>query len=173
MTFVWWGLIAVLLCFGFLGCFVNKVPGPLATFLSVLVAMFGLELRIDGSVVAIVGVLAAASMILSKVLVSAVSKLQEYSKRASAGTTIGSIIGLLFLGAASGARIEGIGLILIALLGFVVVPFVLAFLFELTKRLGFTETLKRAGAATATFLADTFLKVVVFGYAFYAMFFMR
>lgn len=47
--------------------------------------------------VGIVAALAIASMVASKVLVKLVKKLHEYSKRATCGTIIGSIIGLCIL----------------------------------------------------------------------------
>ena len=47
--------------------------------------------------VGIVAALAIASMVASKVLVKLVKKLHEYSKRATWGTIIGSIIGLCIL----------------------------------------------------------------------------
>lgn len=61
-------------------------------------------------------------------------------------------------------------ILLIFVLGLVVMPFVFAFLFELSKKKGVPETLKCALSATSVYLFDTFLKLVVFGYAVYAMF---
>ena len=60
--------------------------------------------------------------------------------------------------------------ILIAVVALVLVPFVLAFLLELTNKQGAVCALKSAGSATAAYLADTCLKLAVFIYAIYAIF---
>ena len=96
-TILWWVLIALFLSFGFLGCFISKVPGPIAVVLATLVAKLGLDINFEWYVVGIVAALAIASMVASKVLVKLVKKLHEYSKRATWGTIIGSIIGLCIL----------------------------------------------------------------------------
>lgn len=97
LTILWWVLIALCLCFGFLGCFINKVPGPIAVVIATLLAILCLKIPIEWSTFGIITALAIASMIISKLLVKLVKKLQEYSKRATWGTTIGSIIGLLLV----------------------------------------------------------------------------
>ena len=60
--------------------------------------------------------------------------------------------------------------ILIAVVALVLVPFVLAFLLELTNKQGAVCALKSAASATAAYLADTCLKLAVFIYAVYAIF---
>ena len=108
-------------------------------------------------------------MFASKVLVKLVKKLHEYSKRATWGTTIGSIIGLLLLVGVSGIE-SAVLVLLMGLIALVVVPFVLAFLFELSNKNGAVCALKSAASATAAYLADTCLKLAVFIYAIYAIF---
>ena len=95
-------------------------------------------------------------------------KLHEYSKRASWGTTIGSIFGLIVLLAFKSNSTAL--LILIGVVGLVLLPFVFAFLFELTNKKGSSETLKSASVATGVYLSNTFLKLVVFVVAIYVMF---
>ncbi|MBQ1858746.1 MAG: DUF456 domain-containing protein [Paludibacteraceae bacterium] len=169
MTIVWWILVALCLVFGFLGCFINKVPGPIAVVIAMLIAMLALEIPISWGTFAIVAALAVVSIIASKVLVKLVKKLHEYSKRATWGTTIGSIIGLcLFL---TPGISDSTGLIiLIFFCGLVLIPFVLAFLLELTNKNGAVVALKAAGTATLAYFVDTMLKLVVFGYAIYTIF---
>ena len=169
LTILWWVLIALLLSCGFIGCFINKVPGPIAVVIALLVAMLGLDINIGWGTFAIVAALAVASMVASKVLVKLVKKMQEYSKRASWGTTIGSVIGLGIL--AGSGSVESVGvIILIGIVALVLLPFVLAFLLELTNRNGAAAALKCAASATCAYLADTCLKLVVFIYAIYAIF---
>ena len=169
MTIVWWCIVALLLCFGFLGCFIKKVPGPIAVVIATLLAILCLDIPIEWSTFAIITVLAIASMIASKLLVKVVKKLQEYSKRATWGTTIGSIIGLLLVWGSASANSNAL-LVTMLIIGFIVLPFVLAFLLELTNKQGAVMALKCAGSATCAYLSDTLLKLAVFVYAIYVIF---
>ena len=104
LTILWWALVALCLCLGFLGCFINKVPGPIGVVIATLLAILCLDIPIEWSTFGIITALAIASMIVSKLLVKLVKKLQEYSKRATWGTTIGSIIGLLLVYSVTSCR---------------------------------------------------------------------
>lgn len=170
MTVLWWVLIALCLSFGLLGCFINKVPGPIAVVLATLIAILGLEIDIEWSTFGIIAGMAVASMIASKALVKLMKKIHEYSKRATWGTTIASLIGLSMVAAlAAGDASLGVQ-IAIWIVGLVVLPFVLAFLLELTNRQGAMNALKSAGAATCVYVVDTLFKLAVFVYAIYAIF---
>lgn len=169
LTILWWVLVALCLCFGFLGCFINKVPGPIAVVIATLLAILCLDIPIEWSTFGIITALAIASMIVSKLLVKLVKKLQEYSKRATWGTTIGSIIGLLLVWGAASSDSNAL-LISMLIVGFIVLPFVLAFLLELTNKQGALMALKCATSATCAYLSDTLLKLAVFVYAIYVIF---
>lgn len=169
MEIFWWILLALLLCCGFLGCFINKVPGPIAVVLASLIGITALNVDLEWGHFAIIAVLAVVSIIASKVLVKLAKKMQEYSKRATIGTTIGSIIGLILVAGASSMDSDA-AVIVTAIVGLVVLPFVLAFLLELTNKNGAAMAVKCATAATCAYLADTCLKLVVFIYAVYMMF---
>lgn len=169
MEIFWWILLALLLCCGFLGCFINKVPGPIAVVLASLIGITALDVDLEWGHFAIIAVLAVVSIIASKVLVKLAKKMQEYSKRATIGTTIGSIIGLILVAGANSMDSDA-AVIVTAIVGLVVLPFVLAFLLELTNKNGAAMAVKCATAATCAYLADTCLKLVVFIYAVYMMF---
>ena len=169
LTILWWALVALCLCLGFLGCFINKVPGPIAVVIATLLAILCLDIPIEWSTFGIITALAIASMIVSKLLVKLVKKLQEYSKRATLGTTFGSIIGLLLVYGATSSDSKAL-LITMLIVGFVVLPFVLAFLLELTNKQGALMALKCATSATCAYLSDTLLKLAVFVYAIYVIF---
>ena len=169
MTILWWCIVALLLCFGFLGCFINKVPGPVAVVIATLLAILCLDIPIEWSTFGIITALAIASMIVSKLLVKLVKKLHEYSKRATWGTTIGSIIGLLLVWGSASADSNAL-LVTMLIVGFIVLPFVLAFLLELTNKQGAAMALKCAASATCAYLSDTLLKLAVFVYAIYVIF---
>ena len=169
LQILWWCFVALLLCLGFLGCFINKVPGPIAVVIATLLAILCLDIPIEWGTFAIITGLAIASMIASKLLVKLVKKMQEYSKRATWGTTIGSIIGLLLVWGASGSD-SGALFVTMIIVGFIVLPFVLAFLLELTNKQGAAMAVKRAASATCAYLSDTLLKLAVFVYAVYVIF---
>lgn len=169
MEILWWVLFALLLSCGFLGCFINKVPGPLAVLLATIVGYTALNLPADWMHIGIIAALAVASIITSKILVKLAKKMYEFSKRGSIGATIGSIIGLLLM--AGSSNVETWVILLVAVTGLVILPFVFSFLFELTNKNGAAVALKAASAATCAYLADTCLKLVVFVYAIYVMFF--
>ena len=169
LTILWWVLVGLCLCFGFLGCFINKVPGPIAVVIATLLAIWCLDIPIEWGTFAIIAALAVASMIASKFLVKLAKKLQEYSKRATWGTTIGSIIGLLLVWGTVQAESTAL-LITMMIVGFILLPFVLAFLLELTNKQGAAMALKCATSATCAYLSDTLLKLAVFLYAIYVIF---
>lgn len=169
LSILWWVLVALCLVFGFLGCFINKVPGPIAVVIATLIAILALDIPITWGTFGIIAALAIASMIVSKFLVKLVKKLQEYSKRATWGTTIGSIIGLLLVWGTAYADSTTL-LITMIIVGFIVLPFVLAFLLELTNKQGAAMAVKSATSATCAYLSDTLLKLAVFIYAIYIIF---
>lgn len=168
MEFVWWGIFAICFVFGFLGCFINKIPGPIAVVIATIVAMAALDIEVEGLTVGIIVALAIGSMIASKILVKMVKKAQTFTKRGSWGTTIGSIVGLCVLAKCSGDSV--FLAIVMGIVGLVVIPFIFAFLLELTHKLGTPVAVKYATAATSAYLADTFLKLIVFAYATYVLF---
>lgn len=163
-----WIIVSLFLLFGFLGCFINKVPGPICVVIAVVVAKAGASLPVSWGIVALIAVLAIASMVASKMLVKAVKSVQQYSKRATVGTTIGSIIGLLVMLAVK-SKSTGV-LIAVAVIGLVVIPFVMAYLLEMTNKERKDPVMKCATAATSAYLCDTFLKLVVFVLALYMVF---
>ena len=169
LQILWWVLVALCLVFGLLGCFVNKVPGPVAVVIATLLAITCLDIPISWGTFGIITALAVASMIASKLLVKMAKKMQEYSKRATWGTTIGSIIGLLLSWGTASSESTAL-FVTMLIVGFIVLPFVLAFLLELTNKQGTPMALKCATSATCAYLADTLLKLAVFVYAVYVIF---
>ena len=167
--FIFMALAIICLIFGFLGCFINKIPGPFSVVIAVILAKYGMDVNYDWGTIVLIIILAILSVVFSKFLVKGAKRLQEFSKRASWGITLGSIVGLILFGVL-GKDASTFMIIMLLILNLVLVPFLFAFLFELTKKLGTQATLKRASAATMVFLTDTCLKLGVFAYAVYVMF---
>lgn len=162
-----WIVVALMLCLGFLGCFINKIPGPILLLIGVVVAQFGLDIPGWGPV-AIVAAIAVTAFILSKVMTRVTKKLQEYSKGASLATTVASLIGLGMVAGCSDASTAVVILVFIA--GFIILPFLAAFAVESIRQKSAAAGAKSATAATVVYLCDTALKLAAFAYAIYAMF---
>ena len=126
MEMLIWIFIGILLALGFLSCFINKIPGPMLLFISILVAQIGLDHGPGWGAVAIVAVIAIAAFILSKVITRIVKKMQEYSKKASVATTIASIIGLILMAGVGSNKADNATMIIVLIVGFIVLPFLFA-----------------------------------------------
>lgn len=143
----------VLMCFGFLGCFVNKIPGPLVAFIGLLFVKFAAGLDISFGIIALCAALVVISMIInSKLLPSLVAKLHPYGKGGSWGAFFGSLVGLIAL--TSGDAVLGAILM-------VVLTYMFAWLFELISTKSVKECSKRAVSAFAVFLVSTVIKLAV------------
>lgn len=171
MEILLWVLVGALLLFGFLGCFINKFPGPICVLIAMVIAICGLEVKFGWGTIALVAVLAIGSIVLSKKLKSLAKKVQEFSKRAGWGTTIGSLVALGLCGTLS--SLGPVLKIILAILLLIAIPFIFAYLLELTRKQGNAIALKCATSATVAYIADTFLKLIVFVYAVYALFMMN
>lgn len=165
-----WILIGILLALGFISCFINKIPGPMLLFIGILVAQIGFETGPGWGAVAIVAAIAIAAFILSKVITRVAKKMQEYSKKASVATTIASLIGLILMAGAGSNKADNATIIMVIIVGFIVLPFLFAFLVESIRQKSVALGAKSATAATIAYLADTALKLGAFAYAIYAMF---
>lgn len=141
------------MCFGFLGCFVNKIPGPLVAFIGLLVVKFAAGLDISFGIIALCAALVVISMIInSKFVPALVSKLHPYGKGGSWGAFLGSLIGLISI--ASDYPVVGAVLM-------IVLPYVFAWLFELISTKSIKECTKRAASAFLVFLVSTVIKLAV------------
>ena len=167
LNLVIWVFVALFLGLGFLSCFINKIPGPILVFLGVLVAQLGLDHGPGWGPVAIIAAIAIAAFILSKVITRVAKKMQEYSKKASVATTIASLIGLAMVAGSGNA--DSTTIIIVFIVGFVVLPFLFAFLVESIRQKSAALGAKSATAATVVYLADTALKLAAFAYAIYSL----
>lgn len=147
-------IVAILLiCLGFLGCFVNKIPGPLFAFVGLMIAKFATDIEISWGIIALCAALVVASMIINgKYVPKMAAKLYPYGKGGKWGTFVGSLIGLLIALKAS------------AVVGFIcllALPYGFAYLFEMINTKDGKESAKRAASAYIVFLVSTIIKLVV------------
>lgn len=147
-------IVAILLmCLGFLGCFVNKIPGPLMAFIGLLLAKFAADLPISWGIIALCAVLVVVSMVVNaKYVPQLAAKLYPYGKGGKWGTFIGSLIGLIIALKASAV----VGIIFMLAL-----PYGFAWLFEYMTDKDSKEAGKRAASAFTVYLASTVIKLVV------------
>lgn len=164
-------LVIFLYLLGFLSCFVNKIPGPMLCAIATLLAKMMIDVKGGWDIVALTFGLAIlaifASRYMSKV---AKDKLQHYSKGASIANTVGSMIGLVSILAVGSGEVDGWVVLVTAAIGLIVLPYLLAFLVELIKQKKGSLALKSAGSATAVYLADTMLKLLILYVSVYYMF---
>ena len=139
--------------------------GSLAKCLHLLFKVVSYTTRLSG--VAIIAAIAIAAFILSKVITRVAKKMQEYSKKASVATTIASLIGLAMVAGSGNA--DSTTIIIVFIVGFVVLPFLFAFLVESIRQKSAALGAKSATAATVVYLADTALKLAAFAYAIYSL----
>lgn len=154
------GIILIWICLivGLIGCFTNKYPGPLVCFLAALIAkMIGIPA--PWPLVITIGILVAARMLfLNNYLPEVKKKFASFTQGAK-GTTVGAVIGLIILLLSIKAS-AGI-IILLAILGLVVLPFAMAYLFENSVQKNVSGSLESAIGATVTYLCSTFIKFLV------------
>lgn len=152
-----WIAAILLICVGFLGCFVNKIPGPLLAFIGILLPVLFGDVEAEVWMLVLIGVLVVASMIVSsKVLPKLGSKIHPFGKAGSWGTTIGSLLGIIGVGVAG-----SMSPVVTLILSFIALPYGFAFLFELISQKSAGTAIKAAGGAYVTFLVGTVLKLVV------------
>ncbi|MBR5899149.1 MAG: DUF456 family protein [Muribaculaceae bacterium] len=157
----------LLLGFGVLGCFVNKIPGPLMAFLGLLIQMWMCDINVEMWALILTAVLVVVSMVVSKKLVPKIGKMvADFGKAGSWGTTIGSLVGLMIMLGGSGNTTVLIIAIVSALL---ILPYVFAFLFELISRKSVQAAAQAAGGALVAFLVGTMLKLAVCALAIYTV----
>lgn len=152
-----WIIAIVLIALGFLGCFVNKIPGPLLAFIGILLPVLFGDVNADIWMLVLIGVLVVVSMIVSaKFLPKLGAMVSPFGKAGSWGTTIGSLFGLIGIGVAG-----SMSPVATLILSFVAFPYGFAFLFEFISKKSAGVALKSAGGAYITFLVGTVLKLTV------------
>ena len=143
MSFVWIAICILLIALAFIGCFVQKFPGPLAAFVGILIANFGADLNISASALIICALAVVLSMVLNRFLPKITARIHEFGKAGKWGSVIGSVIGVIVL-LWGGSEVDSLGAVIaFILLGLGVIPFAFCYLFELISRK------KRAGSPDA------------------------
>ena len=156
---------------GLIGCFVYKIPGPILTFIGILILQFGTDIEPFTTTALI---LCAIAVILCKVLEKLapklISKLQKFGKGGKRGTMYGSILGLILV-ILTGGNSDSTGLIItMVIVGLLILPFLLSVLGEFISNKDFSLALKSGSAAFANYLANSLLQLAVCAYCIYTAF---
>ena len=152
-----WVLIIVylLLFFGLFLCFVGKFPGQILAYAGLLVAAFKLDNHeYPVWLLVVCGILVIASIIINKKVAPKVAaKVHEFGKAGRIGTTIGSILSILLIAV-------GINEI-VAIILFLVFPYLFAFLFEFIAKKDAAEGAKRGAGAYTLFALSTLINLAI------------
>lgn len=173
MEIVLWGLFTLLMSLAFLGCFISKFPSGILSLAAILLAKFAMSV---GSLlawwnIAIIVVLAVASIILNKMLpVWSKKFVTPYGKGGSWGTIVGSVLVVCMTPALSSFDNAGVAATLM-FLAFIVLPFLFAACFEFIKQKNFLEACKSGGSATLVYVGTSFVKLITVVYVMYLLFY--
>ena len=148
-------IVAILLiCLGFLGCFIDKVPGPLLAFAGILIAKLAASMPISWGIIAVCAVLVVISMVVNaKYIPLLIKKVHPYGKGGKWGTFLGSLFAICCCAADAS---DAVCIILL-----LVLPFLFAWVFEVISAKNAAEGTKRGIAAYTVFLASTLVKLAV------------
>lgn len=134
-----------LMILGVLGSFIPVIPGPLTSWLGLLVLHFTEGVEMSTSFLVITLLIAVVIYVLDYIIPALGTKRFGGSRAGMIGTVIGLIVGLL-------APIP---------FGIIIGPFLGALIGELTHRNDFTKAFKAAFGSFIGFMASTFLKFIV------------
>lgn len=145
-------LALILMLLGLAGSFLPVLPGPLTSWLGLLVLNFTKGIDLSTTFLIVTFIIALAIMILDYIIPAAGTKRFGGSKAGVTGTTIGLVVGLI-------APIP---------FGIIIGPFLGALVGELIHKNDMKRATKAAFGSFIGFVASTFMKFVIcviyFGY---------
>ncbi|MDE6534707.1 MAG: DUF456 family protein [Muribaculaceae bacterium] len=172
MELALWGLFWILIALAFLGCFINKVPGPVLALVAVLMAKLCMTAGdyIEWVNVIIIAVLVVASILLVRQLPKWTSELGTYGKGAKWGSIIGSIAALILAPAlTAGIENNSVGISLITIAA-ILTTFIFATAFEFISVKDFKTAAKNGGIAAFEYTCSTLIKLITVIYSVYLVF---
>ena len=168
LSILLWCLVFVCLGLGLIGCFVNRFPGPLLVLIACLIASFGLNIEAVSilTLIVVAGIWIVTIILNKKILPMLAKKMHDFSGAGSWGCTIGCLLGLPLLTVPESST----GIVFMALISFVILPYAFALLFEFVKRKDASVALKAGASAYSVYLASTVFKFLAVIYAVWAIF---
>lgn len=166
------GLIAFwfFLVWGLLGIFINKFPSCFFVLIGTLSARFIGKIEFPIWVVIVIALMWVIAYILNKkVLPNLIAKLHAYSKGATWGCTVGSILSLAISYVVATSSDSPTSVIPVFVVTILALPYLFAFLFEFIKVKNAKAAAAGGGAAFTLFLASSLVKFAAIYLAFYAV----
>ena len=170
VSFIFIALGFVLLGLGLLGCFVYKIPGPILSFIGILVLQFGTDIKpftTESLIICAVAVILCK--ILEKQAPKLISKIHTFGKGGKIGCMIGSFIGILLM-LSTVESDDGNLIAFMFVIGFLVVPFILSVIGEFISSKDVAIAFKAGVAAWVNYLINTLLQLAVSVYCIYGAF---
>ncbi|WMI68587.1 DUF456 domain-containing protein [Mangrovimonas sp. YM274] len=130
---------------GIAGSFLPILPGPLLSWIGLLLIGFSKNIPLSQTFLILTFIIATVIMILDYIIPAVGTKRYGGSRAGIVGTSIGLIIGLLFLGP----------------FGIIIGPFIGALIGELINKSSLNTAMKAAWGSFLGFLASTFMKFVI------------
>jgi uncharacterized protein YqgC (DUF456 family) len=138
-------IAALFLILGILGSFLPVLPGPITSWIGLLIVHFTDAIPMNTTFLVVTFIIAALIWVLDYIIPAIGTKRYGGTKYGMIGSTIGLVIGLL-------APIPG---------GIIIGPFVGALIGELINKSDSNTALKAAFGSFIGFLTSTFLKFIV------------
>ena len=170
VSFIFIALGFVLLGLGLLGCFVYKIPGPILSFIGILVLQFGTDIKpftTESLIICAVAVILCK--ILEKQAPKLISKIHTFGKGGKIGCMICSFIGILLM-LSTVESDDGNLIAFMFVIGFLVVPFILSVIGEFISSKDVSIAFKAGVAAWVNYLINTLLQLAVSVYCIYGAF---
>ena len=138
-------LAAIFMFLGIIGSFLPVLPGPLTSWIGLLILHLTDAVPMDWTFLIITFIVAMAIWLLDYIIPAIGTKKFGGSKSGMIGTTIGLIIGLIFLGP----------------FGIIIGPFLGAFVGEMMNKSDSQTAVKAAFGSFLGFLTSAFIKFIV------------
>lgn len=168
MDFIWIIVGIILILVGIAGAIIPGVPGPIISFVALLVLQLRNNPPFDEKLLVIMGIISAAVTVLDYVVPIWGTKKFGGSKMGVRGSIVGLIIGII------GLPILGIVIGPFGIIGILLGPFVGAFVGESMAGKDSTTAMRSAVGSFIGFLGGTLMKLaysIVVGYYFFAALF--
>lgn len=171
MEIVWIILSFLLMAIGLVGCFINRVPGPILAYAGILLLYFCTDMQVFDVISLVICGLAVVLCKVADMFVPKVAgMISEYGKVGKWGCVIGSMIGVLGVWPTVNSADSNFTIIFTVFIALVVLPYIFAYIGESVSRKSLTVSFRPALAAFASYLIGTFLKLAVTIYCIYEAF---
>lgn len=168
MDFIWIIVGIILILIGTAGAIIPGIPGPIVSFVALLVLQMRENPPFGEELLVIMGLIAAAVTVLDYVVPVWGTKKFGGSKMGIRGSTVGLIVGII------GLPILGIVIGPFGIIGILLGPFIGAYVGESMAGKDGTTAMRSAVGSFIGFLGGTLMKLVysiVVGYYFFAALF--